>query len=372
MNFIVSSTLLLKQLKTLAGVISSSNTLPILDNFLFELNQNELRVTASDLETTLCSSIEVSSQDTASVAIDSRLLIDTLSTFAEQPLTFKILENNILEIVSSHGNYKTIYADGDEFPQVIHMENPNQVSLPSAVLSNAIAKTIFATGNDDLRPIMNGVLFEFSSEHLTFVATDAHKLSIYRRKDIKVENEASFIVPRKPLNLLRKILSDYTEDNVKIEYNDKNALFVFDNVKIISRLIDGKYPNYNAVIPKENPNKLTINRSLLLNTSRRGDNFCNKETHQIRLKMTGASLEISAEDLDNSRNCNEKLTCNYQGDDMEIGFNSLLLIEMLSNLDSEEISIDMSLPNKAGILTPTDGLEENEEIIMLIMPVMLG
>ena len=218
---------------------------------------------------------------------------------------------------------------------------------------------------------MSGVFFQFSSEHLIFVATDAHKLVKYQRNDVKASEVAEFIMPKKPLNLLKGILTG-SEESVLIEYNDSNAKFSFDNTELICRLIDGKYPNYEAVIPKENPNKLTISRNQILSSVRRVSIFSNKTTHQIRLKIAGAELNISAEDIDYSNKAEERLTCSYQGDDMQIGFNSRFLIEMLGNLTSEEVCLEMSLPNRAGILTPIDGLDEGEMVTMLVMPVMLN
>jgi len=371
MKFIVSSTYLLKQLQVLGGVINSSNTLPILDNFLFELNQNQLIVSASDLETTMSSTLDVESDNEGSVAIPAKLLLDTLKTFPEQPLTFVIEDNNTVEISSNHGKYALAYANGNEFPKSVALEDPSSTTLAGHILATAINKTIFAAGNDDLRPVMSGVFFQFSTEGLTFVATDAHKLVKYSREDIKANETAEFIMPKKPLNLLKGILAA-SEENVTIEYNDSNAKFTFENTVLICRLIDGKYPNYEAVIPKENPNKLTIQRSQFLSSVRRVSIFSNKTTHQIRLKIAGAELNISAEDIDYSNKAEERLTCDYQGDDMQIGFNSRFLTEMLNNLTSDDVQLEMSMPNRAGILTPIDGLDEGEQVTMLVMPVMLN
>ena len=218
---------------------------------------------------------------------------------------------------------------------------------------------------------MSGVFFQLSPENLIFVATDAHKLVKYIRKDVSANEVAEFIMPKKPLTLLKNILSGNDED-VVIEYNDTNAKFSFGNSTLICRLIDGKYPNYEAVIPKENPNKLTLDRNSFYNSVRRVSIFSSKTTHQIRLKMAGTELKISAEDLDFSNKADERLLCSYEGDDMQIGFNSRFLLEMLNHLNSNDILLEMSLPNRAGILTPIDGLEEGEEITMLVMPVMLS
>ena len=371
MKFIVSSSYLLKQLQVLGGIINSNNTLPILDNFLFNLDGNSLTVSASDLETTISSKLEVESNEKGSVCIPARLLLDTLKTFPEQPLTFTIEDNNIIEISSNHGKYALAYASGEEFPSAIELQEPSETKIQGDILASAISKTIFAAGNDDLRPVMSGVFFQFSTEGLTFVATDAHKLVKYTREDLSASQEAEFIMPKKPLNLLKSILAG-SEEEVTIEYNESNAKFTFDSTIMVCRLIDGKYPNYEAVIPKENPNKLRIERNQFLNSVRRVSIFSNKTTHQIRLKIAGAELNVSAEDIDYSNKAEERLTCDYQGDDMQIGFNSRFLTEMLNNLNSDEVSLEMSLPNRAGILTPVDGLDEGEIITMLVMPVMLN
>ncbi len=371
MKFIVSSTYLLKQLQVLGGVINNSNTLPILDNFLFELNNSELTISASDLETTMSSTMNVESDTEGSVAIPAKLLLDTLKTFPEQPLTFIVEENNTVEISSNHGKYALAYANGEEFPKAVALENPSSTTISGDILANAISKTIFAAGNDDLRPVMSGVFFQFSTENLTFVATDAHKLVKYTRNDVSASETAEFIMPKKPLTLLKSILAG-TDDEVIIEYNDSNAKFTFESSVLICRLIDGKYPNYEAVIPRENPNKLTIDRNQFLNSVKRVSIFSNKTTHQVRLKIAGAELNISAEDIDYSNKAEERLTCDYQGDDLQIGFNSRFLSEMIGNLNANEVQLEMSLPNRAGILTPIDGLDEGENITMLVMPVMLN
>ena len=371
MKFIVSSSYLLKQLQVLGSVINSSNTLPILDNFLFELDNNLLKVSASDLETTMTATLEIDSKSQGSVAIPAKLLLDILKTFPEQPLTFSVEDNSTVEISSNSGKYAIAYAPGEEFPKAVNLDDPSKTIVPAEVLATAMNKTIFAAGNDDLRPVMSGVFFQFSPEGLIFVATDAHKLVKYARADVKASQVADFIMPKKPLNILKGILGA-SDAEVAIEYNDSNATFSFENYVLTCRLIDGKYPNYEAVIPKENPNKLLINRVQFLNSVRRVAIFANKTTHQIRLKIAGTELNISAEDIDYSNKADERLTCDYQGDDMQIGFNSRFLTEMLNNLSSDEIQLEMSMPNRAGILTPVDGLDEGETVTMLVMPVMLS
>jgi DNA polymerase-3 subunit beta len=371
MKFIVSSSALLKPIQTLSGVLNTTNTLPILDHFLFEVNDNTLRVTATDLETTMSAVISVEADDSGSVAVPARLLLETIKTFPEQPLTFTSTDQNTVEISSNYGKYALAYATAGEFPKAVSVSDASQISMPGNVLATAINSTLFASGNDDLRPVMSGVFFQFSSTGLTFVATDAHKLVRYVRTDITSDESAEFIMPKKPLTLLKSILTG-NEVDVQLEYNNSNARFVFDDIELTCRLIDGKYPNYEAVIPKDNPNVLTIDRNLFLTTIKRVSIFSNKTTHQVRLKLAGAELNISAEDVDYSNRAEERLSCSYQGSDMQIGFNARFLIEMLNNMTCKEVQFEMSLPNRAGLLTPLDGTEEDEQITMLVMPVMLN
>lgn len=373
MKFIVSSEVLLKELQIIGGIVNSSNTLPILDNFLFEINNESLVISASDLETTMSTSISIESKDSDSIALPARILIDTLKTFAEQPLTFIKTEFNTVEIIANNGKYALSYASGEDFPKIISINDPTTTLIKGNVLAKAINSTVFASGNDDLRPIMTGVFFQFSSGNLNFVATDAHKMVKYSRLDFSADKTAEFVVPKKPLQLLKGIVDGF-DDKVTIEYNDSNAQFIFGSSKITCRLIDGKYPNYEAVIPKDNPNIMVINRALFLNSVRRVSIFSNKTTHQIRLKIAGTSLNISAEDIDFNNKADERLDCEYSGEDIQIGFNSRFLIEMLNNLGSDKIQLAMSLPNRAGLITPVpEGRNsDNEEITMLVMPVMLN
>ena len=371
MKFIVSSASLLKELQKLGGIINSTNTLPILDNFLFEVNKNNLIITASDLETTFSSIINVESELDSMVALPARLLLDTLKTFPEQPLTFLKTEKNTVEISANNGKYAVAYVGGEEFPKAPQVIDSKTIQIKSNTLHTAINSTLFASGNDDLRPVMSGVFFQFSSEALTFVATDAHKLVKYSRTDIKAEETAEFIMPKKPLQLLKVILQG-SEEDVSIEYNDTNAQFRFGDSSLTCRLIDGKYPNYEAVIPKENPNQMQINRVNFLNSVKRVSIFSNKTTYQIRLNIAGTALQISAEDFDYSNSAEERIDCEYQGEDIKIGFNSRFLIEMLNGLDCNNVKLSMSLPNRAGLLTPLDNTEEGESVTMLVMPVMLN
>ena len=371
MKFIVNSTALLRELQKLNGVISSNNTLPILDNFLFDINSNNMTIIASDLETTMMSTISVEADVDGKITIPARILIDTLKTFSNQPLTFIVnTETFGIEMSSEMGNYKLAGQNDNEFPKTPKLNGSSSTTIKGDILANAINKTLFASGNDELRPVMSGMFCELSTEQITFVATDAHKLVKHTRTDISSDKTASFILPKKPLTILKNNISD--DADIKLEFNDTNALFTFNNITIICRLIDGKYPNYEAVIPKENPNKLTIETASLLSSIKRVSIYANKTTHQIRLKIAGSELQITSEDLDFANKAEERLSCQYEGTDMEIGFNSKFVIDMLNNIGAEQISLEMSAPNRAGIILPLDGLEEGENTLMLVMPVMLN
>lgn len=372
MKFIVNSTSLLKQLQILSGVLNTSNTLPILDNFLFEIKGKELVVSASDLETTMVTRMAIEAKEDGLIAVPARLLLDILKSFPEQPLTFSMDQKTYgVEISSDYGKYKLTGQNGEEFPKAPKFEANSSIELPGEMLANAINKTIFATGNDDLRPVMSGLFLEMYSDSLRFVATDAHRLVRYSRSDIGADKGASFIIPKKPLNLLKGVLLT-AESDVKLEFTDLNAQFTFDNITLMCRLIEGKYPNYEAVIPSDNPNKLTIDRTDLLQSIRRVSIFANKTTNQVRLKITGSELLISAEDLDFASEANERLSCSYTGEDMEIGFNSRFVIDMLSNIDADQIVMELSAPNRAGIIVPAEKASPGEDILMLVMPVMLN
>ena len=371
MKFIVSSSLLYKELQNLGGIINTTNTIPILDNFLFNIDKNKLTITSSDLESSMTSEIQVESESNDSIAVSAKLLLDILKTFADQPLTFNKTDKNTIEITADNGKYSLAYQDGGEFPKEIVIQDASKTEINANDFLNAINSTIFASGNDDLRPVMSGVFFQFNSDSLIFVATDAHKLVKYERKDYNSQNNSEFIMPKKPLQILKGILASIN-DNITIEYNESNAKFQFNNNTLTCRLIDGKFPNYEAVIPKENPNVLSINREVFLNSVRRVSIFSNKTTHQVRLKIAGTSLNISAEDFDYSNKADENLECDYKGDDIQIGFNSKFLIEMLNNLDSEMVTLSMSHPNRAGIIRPEITGNKKEDITMLVMPVMLN
>lgn len=374
MKFILSSLKLLKAIQALSGVINSSNTLPILDDFLFDINDDELKITASDLETTMTVSIKPDMvEGKGQVTIPARLLIDVMKNFPDIPVSFNIDETTLaIEITTGEGRYKMVGHKSDEFPQVPVITEPSTWDIPADVLACGFEKTIFATGSDEIRPIMTGVFMAMSDTCLTFVATDAHKLVRYRRMDVKSDAAASFIVPKKPINQLKNILAGRADEPVHVEFNNTNASFTFGEYKLICRLIEGRYPNYEAVIPTTNPNKLVVDRQLLNAAIKRVAIFSSKATHQIRFKITGQELVLTAEDLDYSNEAKERLTCNYSGEDMEIGFSSKFFQEMLANLSQTEIQLEMSAPNRAGIITPVDNQNADEDILMLLMPVMLN
>ncbi len=371
MRFIVSTSTLLKQLQAVNGASSNSTVLPILDNFLFELKDGMLTISATDLQTSMTTSLPVESKEDGKIAIPSKILIETLKTLPDQPITFSIDDQTFaIEINADNGRYKLSGENGEDFPKISVIENASSVHLPASVLADAINKTLFAVSNDELRPAMTGVYCQLNPQHVTFVATDAHKLARYRRKDTKSESVASFILPKKALVLLKSSLPIEDVD-VSVEYNSTNAFFRFGNINLICRLIDERYPDYEAIIPQNNPNKLIIDRGLFLNCLKRVVIFANKTTHQVRLKVSGSELNISSEDLDFANEAHERLSCQYEGADIEIGFNAKFLIEMLSNLSGEEVAFEMSTPNRAGLLIPQTH-DEGEDVLMLVMPVMLN
>ena len=371
MRFIVSTSTLLKQLLAVNGASSSSTVLPILENFLFEIKDGTLTVSATDLQTSMTTSLTVESKEDGKVAIPSKILLETLKTLPDQPISFSVDDKTFsIEINAGDGKYKLSGENGEDFPKIPVVENGSSVAMPASVLAEAINKTLFAVSSDELRPAMTGVYCQLSPEHITFVATDAHKLVRYRRLDTKSESATTFILPKKALTLLKSSLPS-DDVHVAIEYNNTSAFFRFGNINLICRLIDERYPDYEAVIPKDNPNKLVIDRSLFLNCLRRVVIFANKTTHQVRLKISGSELNISSEDIDFANEAHERLSCQYEGEDMEIGFNAKFLIEMLNNLGGEEVLLEMSTPNRAGLLMPQTH-DDQEDVLMLVMPVMLN
>ncbi len=375
MKFVVSSTELLSHLQSISRVISSKNTLPILDNFLFSLDGDELEITASDLETTLITIVNLkNSTDSGKIAIPARILNDTLKEFPEQPLTFEINTDNLSVVIQSeNGQFTVMGQSGDEFPRMPVIKEDQKVSLdvgPELLLSG-ISKTIFATADDELRPVMNGIFMELSPDDITFVASDAHKLVRYKRTDGKADTSATFILPKKPASLLRNILPKQ-ETLVRIEFDDKNASFTLANYRMVCRLVEGNYPSYNSVIPTDNPNKLTIDRVELYNTLRRVSVFSNQASNLVKLQLKGNQIMISAQDIDFSISAYERLNCQYEGDEMEIGFKSTFLIEILSNISSTDVFLELSDPTRAGLILPAESANGSEDILMLLMPMMIN
>ncbi len=371
MKFIVSSSYLLKQLSAINGVITTNPVVPILENFLFEISDGKLTVTASDLQTSMITELEVEAKENGNIAVPSKILLETLRNLPEQPITFTIDEDTYsIEINSDNGKYKLAGENATDFPKVPTVSDGSSVNISSQVLGHAITNTILATSNDELRPAMTGVFLNLSDTNTTFVATDGHRLIRYRRVDIASEDGASMIIPRKALTLLKAILPG-ENTNVSVEYNVSNAFFRFDGVQMVCRLIDERFPDYENVIPANNDNEMTIDRSEFLGSLKRISIYANKTTHQVRLKITGSELVVSSEDLDFSNEANERLSCDHNGGDIEIGFNGKFLIELLANVDSKNVTLKLSEPNKAGLIVPAD-LSENEDLLMLVMPVMLS
>ncbi|KUG07359.1 DNA polymerase III subunit beta [Solirubrum puertoriconensis] len=371
MKFIVSSSALLKQLQSINGVVTNNPVVPILENFLFEIENGKLTITASDLETSMITELPVEARESGRIAAPARILLDTLKNLPDQPVTFTIDEETYgIEIASANGRYKLAGENATDFPRVPVVKGSAPVEIPSQALQRAINKTIFAVSTDELRPAMTGILVQLADGQVTFVATDGHRLLRYRRQDVNPGQTANLIIPRKAFNLLKGALPSEAT-TARMEFNQSNAFFSFNQMRLVCRLIDERYPDYENVIPVSNPNKLIIDRAQFLNSVKRIAIYSNKTTHQVRLRLAGSEMTVSAEDLDFSNEANEKLPCQYDGEDMEIGFNARFLIEMLSNIDSEEITLELSTPNRAGLLMPTLA-DDNENILMLVMPVMLN
>ena len=375
MKFVVSSTELLSHLAAISKVINSKNTLPILDNYLFLLEDNRLTITASDLESTLITSLELeNTSGTGAIAVPAKLMNETLKEFPEQPLTFQIdPETFAIDVFSQNGKFSIVGQNGEDFPQqpILNESVASSINLNHNVLLSGINKTLFATADDELRPVMNGIFIELSTEDIKFVASDAHKLVRYKRFDAKAEKDASFILPKKPAALLKSLLPKEDFD-VKLEFDEKNAFFTLSNYKLICRLVEGNYPSYNSVIPTNNPNKLIIDRVEFYNTVRRVSVFSNQASNLIRLKLTENQLVVSAQDIDFSISAVERLNCQYEGEDMEIGFKSTFLQEILSNLSATDVKVELSDPTRAGLLLPADNENEEENVLMLLMPMMIN
>ena len=375
MKFVISSTELLGHLSSISKVISSKHTLPILDNFLFNLKGSELVITATDLETTMITRIELdNAEGDGLLAIEARRLTSMLKEFPEQPLTFEVdMESLQVDILSENGKFSIVGQNGEDFPQlpVIQEENSTNLKVSSNMFSVGISKTIFATADDELRPVMNGIFIDIQPKSITFVASDSHKLVRYRRMDIAASSETKFILPKKPASLLKNILPvDETEITLGTDKN--NAFFSINGYELICRLVEGEYPSYDAVIPADSPRKVIIDRLALANTIKRVAVFSNQASNLIKLKLDANQVTVSAQDIDFSISAYEKLNSQYDSEEMEIGFKSVFLTEILSNINSSNVVVELSDPSRAGLILPLDKDNENEDELMLLMPMMIN
>jgi len=374
MKFVVSSAELLARLASVSRVISSKNTIPVLDNFLFVLKDNFLTITASDLETSLKASLRIENiEEEGEVTVPAKLLVDSLKEFADIPLEFKTNESNTsIEITWANGDSILTCTNSEDYPEIASIaQESTQVSINSQILLEGINRTIYATAEEELRPVMNGVYFDIDNESLTLVASDAHKLVCYTRHDIKSENKSTFILPKKPASILKNLLVKIDED-VKIIFDPKNAYFEFESFILVCRLVEGNYPAYKSVIPTNNTNKLIICRQDFLNSARRVSVCSNQASSLVKLNLSNNQLVISAQDLDFSISAHERLTCQYEGDPMEIGFKSPFLIDILTNMPYTDISLELSDSTRAALILPSGQSDPSEEILALIMPMMVN
>jgi DNA polymerase-3 subunit beta len=370
MKFIVSSSALLKQLQHISGVINANTVLPILEDFLFEVEKNKLSVVATDLETVMRIQMDIEAKDNGKVCIPAKILLDSLKNIPDQPLTFNIDKNFGIELTSDNGKYKVMGENPDNFPKEPSADDTTSFKATSSALITAINKTLFAVSNDDLRPAMTGVFFELDKKGMQCVATDAHRLVKYKRTDVSCPKGDNFIVPKKPLTLLKSALPA-NDDEITISYNSNHFFVRHGTTQMSCRLIDARFPDYKVVIPSDNPYKLVVNKNDFQGALRRVAIFSNKSTNQVVLSIAGSELELTAQDVDFSFEGDERMKCRYDGEDLAIAFNAKFLIEMLNAADSDDIKIELSTPTKAGIIKPTEQ-EDDEELMMLVMPLMLN
>ena len=375
MKFIVPSQLLYKNLQIVSGIITTNSAIPIIESVLFQIDGKRLKLTATDLETTMTTELEVSDADgNGEIVVPAKIVLETLKSLPDVPVIFTISEDFAIEMSADEANYKLVGYDSEEFPQKPELENASTWEIDAKTLGNAITKTIFATATADIRPVMTGVLCELKPEDVTFVGTDAHRLVRYLNTSIKTGLEASFIVPRKPLLLLKSILQSF-DGNVRVDFNESKVGFSLESLSIVSKLIEGKYPNYSAVIPMNNANVLKIERLPFLQRMRSISPYANQSTHQVRLKLEPTTMRLTAENLDVSYRATATVPCNFEGENeeaFEIGFSSKFLQEILSYLDSDEVIMKLSVPTAAGLIFPHVEEEKEESILMLLMPVMLN
>ena len=373
MKFIVSSSTLFSHLQAISRVINSKNSLPILDCVLIELQEGTLTMTASDNETTLSTAIEVSEYEgEGAFAISSKTILEALKENPEQPLDFNVdLETLAINVNYQNGNYSLMGQDAIEFPRLKHLSNSMvNMTIPADVLLSAINRCIFATADDELRPVMNGVYFDITPQDVTMVASDGHKLVRNKSFSVASNEKAAFILPKKPANLLKNLLPKEQGD-VTITFDDSNALFNLENYQMNCRLIEGRYPNYNSVIPQNNPHKAIIDRASFISALRRVSVFSSQASSLIKMTLDENQMTISAKDIDFSTSAEETIVCQYDGKPMSIGFRSSFLIEILNNIASQNVVIELADPSRAGVIVPEEQ-EENEDLLMLLMPMMLN
>ena len=373
MKFVVSSSSLSSHLQTIGRVIASKNTMPILDCFLFELQGNLLKITAADSETRMITSIAITEVEGEGIfAIPSKNLLDSLKELPDQPIRFDINDETMeMFIFYENGKYSFIAQHGDEYPQSKPLkDDAAKISISAENLFSGISRTLFATAEDELRPVMNGIFFDISDTDITFVASDGHKLVRFKNFAAKSDEKTAFILPKKPANLLKTVLPKETGD-VTIGFDENNAYITMENVVVISRLIEGRYPNYNGVIPKENPFRVTVDRLLFVNALKRVLVGSNPASSLIKLQISSNSIFISAQDIDFSTSAEETVACIYEGESISIGFKGTYLIEILNNIPSPEVILELADPSRAGLMLPTEN-EADEDLLMLLMPMMLN
>ena len=372
MKFKISSSLFLSHLQTISRVINSKNTMPILDNFLFNLKGNQLVLTASDGDTTMVTQVElIEAEGEGLFAVPAKTLLDPLKELPDQPLTFEINDQNLeIFIYFQNGKYNFIGVNGNEYPQKPPMsESSDRFMIDSQILFNGISRTIFATADDELRPVMNGIFMDIFQDEIVFVASDSHKLVRYKNSSVSAGFKASFILPKKPANLLKNIVPKESGE-IEVLFDEKNAMFKLSNIEITCRLIEGRFPNYASVIPTNNTNKLIVDRVLFMNVLRRVSVFSSPASSLVKLELSENHMIVSAQDIDFSTSAVENIDCNYNGNPMSIGFRSTFLIEILNYISSSEVTLELADPSRAGLILPVENAE-NEDLLMLLMPMML-
>lgn len=373
MRLTVSSTSLASRLSALSKVFNSKNSMPILDCYLFDVNEKTLTITASDSENVMTTQLQLDEVDgNGTFAVNNRTILDAVKELPEQPLTLDVdMSSYGIKVVYMNGIYNFTGQSGNEFPRLQPLnDNAASIVIDSKTLSNDISRSIFATANEELRPVMNGIYFDLTPEALAIVASDGHKLVRTRNKTVRQDTPMSFIMPKKPATLLKGVLQK-NDDEVLIRFDERNASINFPGGTLSCRLIEGRYPNYNSVIPQDNPNRMTIDRTVLIGVIRRVLPFASDSSQQVRLHIEPGKAVISSEDIDFYTSAKEEIVCDYNGIPMDIGFKGTSLMEILSNLDSEEVELQLADPSRPCLILPTQQ-PENEDILMLIMPMLLN